>query len=326
MPSNIKVFHDLSRRSDTTAPKVGLGSGTSAWELRVDLGPIGVWSGRLQRRPTTQALELVDEWGQLGYGAAWVPESPGGKNVLTFAAVLLGGTRRIPVATGIAIIWARDPVAMMNASRTLVDAFPGRFLLGIGVSHESTAVLRGHEYRKPLSAARAYLEAMDAAAFDGNPPDESPNTVVAALGPEMIALAGQLADGIHPFLTPPEHTRAAREILGADKIIAVEQGIILISDPDEARDVARANLSRYLQWPNYRNHFLRLGFGEHDLQNGGSDRLLDAIYAWGDEGAIRARISEHHAAGADHVCLQFVGGALDEPEALRELAPALLAN
>lgn len=292
----------------------------------MNLGPIGVWSGRLQRRPTAQALELVDEWGQLGYGAAWVPESPGGKNVLTFAAVLLGGTRRIPVATGIAIIWGRDPVAMMNASRTLVDAFPGRFLLGIGVSHESTAVLRGHEYRKPLSASRAYLEAMNAAPFDGSPLNESPKTVVAALGPKMIGLAGQLADGIHPFLAPSEHTRTARDILGPDKIIAVEQGIILTSDPAEARDLARANLSRYLQWPNYRNHFLRIGFGEDDLSDGGSNRLLDAIYAWGDEEAIRVRISEHQAAGADHVCLQVIGGTLEEPEALRELAPALLAR
>lgn len=292
----------------------------------MDFGRIGVWSGRLQRRPTAQALEVVDEWGQLGYGMAWIPESPGGKDVLTFAAVLLGGTQRIAVATGIAIIWARDPVAMMNASRTMAEAFPQRFLLGVGISHESTAVLRGHEYRTPLSATRTYLETMDAAPFDGSPPSEPAPTVVAALGPRMIALAGQLADGIHPFLASPEHTHAARDILGPDKIIAVEQGIILASDPAEARGLARTNLGRYLQWPNYRNHFLRLGFEEHDLEDGGSDRLLDAIYAWGDEEAIRARISDHHAAGADHVCVQFVGGALDEQEALRHLAPALLAT
>ncbi len=256
----------------------------------------------------------------------WVPESPGGKDDLTFSAVLLGGSPTIPVATGIAILWVRDPVAMMNASRTLADAFPGRFLLGMGVSHKSTAVLRGHEYEKPLAATRAYLNAMDAAPFDGHPPAETPMRVVAALGPRMTALAGELADGIHPFLSTPEHTAAAREIIGSDKLIAVEQGIILASDSEQARAAARANLGRFLRWPNYRNHFLRLGFGEQDFENGGSNRIVDAIYAWGDVDAIAARIAEHQAAGADHVCLQVIAGGVDEQAALRELAPAWFAG
>lgn len=290
----------------------------------MDLGRVGVWSGGLQRRSTAQAFEAVAEWEQLGYGALWVPESPGGKDVLTFSGVLLAGTTAVPVATGIAIIWARDPVAMMNASRTLVEAFPGRFLLGIGVSHKSTALLRGHQYEKPLSATRAYLEAMNAAPFDGHPPSEPPMKVVAALGPRMTALAGELADGSHPFLSTPEHTAGARGILGSGKLLAVEQGVILTTDADEARIAARANLERFLGWPNYRNHFLRLGFSDDDFADGGSDRLVDAIYAWGDVDAVATRIAEHHAAGADHVCMQVIAGGMDEGAALRELAPALL--
>ncbi len=288
------------------------------------LGRIGVWSGRLQRRPTAQARELVNEWEELGYGAVWVPESPGGKDVLTFSAVLLAASSTIPIATGIAIIWARDPVAMMNASRTLADAVDERFLLGIGISHESTAVLRGHQYSKPLSAMRAYLNAMKAAPYDGHSPATEPKTVVAALGPRMIGVAAELADGIHPFLSTPDHTGRARAILGPDKLIAVEQGIVLAKDREAARQAARTNLERFLRWPNYRNHFLRMGFDDSDLANGGSHGLVDAVYAWGGVAEIKSRIDEHLDAGADHVCLQVVSGGLDEDAALRELAPVLL--
>ncbi len=290
----------------------------------MDLGRIGVWSGRLQRRPTAEARASAQDWEQLGYGTLWIPESPGGKDVLTFSAILLASTKRIPIATGIAIIWARDPVAMKNASRTLAEAFADRFLLGVGISHRSTAVLRGHEYAKPLAAMRAYLTAMDAAPFDGHPPIAEPKKVVAALGPKMIALAGDLADGVHPFLSTPDHTAAAREILGPEKLIAVEQGVVLADDPDIARDAARTNFERFLRWPNYRNHFRRMGFADKDLSEGGSDLLVDALYAWGDVGAIKKRVDEHLDAGADHVCLQVVAGDLDEDAALRELAPALL--
>ena len=292
----------------------------------MNLGRVGVWSGSLQRRPTAHALDLVGEWEELGYGAVWVSESPGGKNALTFSAVLLGGSTTIRLATGIANIWVRDPVAMMNASRTLTDAFPGRFLLGVGVSHRSTAVLRGHDYRTPLSSTRAYLEAMNAAPYDGHPGSDPSTTVVAALGPKMVALAGELADGIHPFLSTPNHTAGAREVLGPDKLIAVEQGVILTTDRDQARAAARTNLERFLKWPNYRNHFRRLGFDEGELVDGGSDRLVDALYAWGGEDAIAARIAEHLAAGANHVCLQGISGPLDEEVTLRELAPALLGG
>lgn len=288
----------------------------------MDLGRVGVWSGRLQRRPTSEARELVQEWEGLGFGAVWVPESPGGRDVLTFSAVLLAATARIPIATGIAIIWARDPVAMMNAARTLSEAFDERFVAGVGISHKGTAVLRGHEYAKPLSAMRTYLEAMNDAPYDGFPPAVDPLKVVAALGPRMTELAGRLADGVHPFLSMPDHTAQSRSILGPDKLIAVEQGVVLSTDKATIRASARINLERFLRWPNYRNHFLRMGFDESDFAGGGSDRLVDALYAGGDVAAIKIRVDDHLAAGADHVCLQVIAGGVDEAGALRELAPA----
>ena len=291
----------------------------------MDLGKVGIWSGRLTRRPTLEALDLTAEWEQLGYGALWVPESPGGKDVLTFAAILLGETHRMVLATGIAIIWARDPTAMVNAGRTLADAHPDRFLLGLGVSHESTALARGHEYRRPLAAMEAYLQAMDSASFDGHPATRTAPRVIAALGPRMVALGGERADGVHPFLSSPDHTSSTRKILGPGKLIAVEQGVVLETDPGRARDAARANLERFLKWPNYRNHFRRLGYEESDLADGGSDRLIDQIYGWGDVEAIRGRVAEHLAAGADHVCIQIIAGDQEEEDAaLRELAPVLL--
>ncbi len=289
-----------------------------------ELGRIGVWSGRLQRRPTSQAMELVAEWDELGFGALWVPESPAGKDVLTFAAVLLGGARRMAVGTGIANIWVRDPVAMASARRTIGDAYPGRFILGVGISHESTATMRGHRYIRPLDTMRSYLAAMNDAPFDGHPPEHDPPTVVAALGPKMIATAGELADGIHPFLTSPDHTAQARALLGEGKTIVVEQGAIVTSDPVPAREAAAVNLARYLRWPNYRNHFLRSGYAEDELGGGGSERLIAAVYAIGGVSTVRDRIEEHLAAGADQVAVQIIDGGLDEVAALKELAPALL--
>ncbi len=289
----------------------------------VHLGTVGVWSGRLQRLPTPEAIAAVAEYEALGYGAVWIPESPGAKDVLTFAAVLLGASQQVVVATGIAIIWVRDPVAMMNAARTLADAFPGRFVLGVGVSHRTTAELRGHDYVRPLASMRAYLESMDTAPFDGHPPDRPAPRLLAALGPRMTALAGELADGVHPFLSTPDHTHRAREILGPGKLIAVSQAIVPSTEADTARAAARENLRRFLAWPNYRRHLHRLGFDDDDLADGGSDRLVDSVYAWGDDAAIRLRVEEHLSAGADHVCLQVIHVEGDEPSTLRTLAPAL---
>jgi probable F420-dependent oxidoreductase len=292
--------------------------------MSVELGRVGVWTGRLQRSATDQARDRTAEWDELGFGALWVPESPAGKDVLTFATVLLGATRRMVLATGIANIWVRDPIAMASARRTIGDAYPGRFVLGVGVSHASTALMRGHHYANPLETMRSYLAAMNDAPFDGLTPADDPPTVVAALGPKMITAAGELADGIHPFLTSPEHTAHARTILGDGKIIAVEQGVILTTDAADAREAARTNLARYLRWPNYRNHFRRSGYDEDELAAGGSDRLLEAVYAIGEVAEIKDRVDEHLASGADHVAVQVIDGGLDEAAALRELAPALL--
>ena len=287
------------------------------------MGRVGAWSGRLQRRPTGEAIEVVNELDDLGYRSVWVPESPFGKDVLTFSGVLLGASESITVATGIAIVWARDPAAMMNAGRTLGDAFPERFLLGIGISHESTASARGHDYRRPVSAMRDYLQTMQAADFDGHGPQWTPPVVIAALGPRMLALAAGAADGAHPFLATAEHTHSARQTLGPDKLLAVEQGVILDSG-DSARQMARENLTRFLAWPNYRRHFERLGFDDTDFADGGSDRLIDAVFAVGDEAAVERRVREHLDAGADHVCLQIVTNDLDdELHAYRRIAAAV---
>jgi probable F420-dependent oxidoreductase len=285
---------------------------------------VGIWSGRLQRRPTGEAIETVNELDELGYSSVWVPESPFGKNVLTFSAVLLGASADITVATGIAIVWARDPVAMMNAGRTIGDAHPGRFVLGIGISHESTTLARGHDYRRPVESMRSYLQEMRDAPFDGHGPSWTPPVLIAALGPRMLDVAAESADGAHPFLTTPQHTRLARETLGPDRLLAVEQAVVLAGGAD-GPSIARENLARFLAWPNYQRHLLRLGFSEEDFGDGGSDRLVDAIYAIGDEEAVRHRVLEHFEARADHVCLQVVG---DDDEAIstayRELAPALI--
>ena len=292
--------------------------------IRPPLGRVGAWTGRLQRRPTSQAIEVVNELEELGYQSVWIPESPFGKDVLTFSGVLLGASRTITVATGIAIVWARDPAAMMNAGRTLGDAHPERFLLGIGISHESTAVARGHDYRRPVHAMREYLQTMHAADFDGHGPLWTPPVLIAALGPRMLEVAAKFADGAHPFLTTAEHTYQARQALGPGKLLAVEQGVVL-GPIAEARAAARENLTRFLAWPNYRRHFERLGFDETDFADGGSDHLIDAVFAIGEEEAVERRVQEHLSAGADHVCLQIVTNDMDtELSVYRRIAQSIM--
>jgi probable F420-dependent oxidoreductase len=186
--------------------------------------------------------------------------------------------------------------------------------------------LRGHRYEKPVATMRAYLDAMDHAPYNSVPPATKPARVLAALGPKMLQLAGERADGAHPYNVNPEHTAEARKILGNDRYLCPEQAVVLESDPGKAREIARAFLGFYLTLPNYANNFLRLGFDESDFKDGGSNRLIDSIVAWGDLTAIRSRIREHQAAGADHVCIQVLTA---DPKSLplrewRELAPALL--
>jgi probable F420-dependent oxidoreductase len=239
-----------------------------------------------------------------GYAALWMPESRG-RNVLAHSAWLLAGTEKLIVAPGIANIYARDAMAMANAQRGLNEQSGGRFLLGIGVSHvPMVSTLRGHVYGKPVATMRAYLDAMRAAPYLAPPPPEPPLTIIAALGPRMLALSASHADGAHPYNVPPEHTAEARRILGPDKLLCPEQMVVLEKDPSEARRIARAALERYMKLENYVNNWRRLGFGDNDLAGGGSDRFIDANVGWGDEAAIRARVQQHWDAGADHVCIQ----------------------
>jgi probable F420-dependent oxidoreductase len=211
------------------------------------------------------------------------------------------------IATGIANIYGRDPVTMAAGQKTLAEAFPNRFFLGLGVSHiPLVEKVRGHQYDKPVPTMRAYLDAMDQAPYHAVPPASKPPRVLAALGPVMLRLSAERADGAHPYNTTPKHTAAARELLGPDPYLCPEQAVVLQTDPAKARAIARKFFAIYLGLPNYTNNFLRLGFEESDISNGGSDRLIDAIIAWGDLKTVMSRIREHHAAGADHVCIQVV--------------------
>lgn len=295
----------------------------TARDAAARIGRVGVWHHDLERLGATAARETVSEIESLGYGAIWIPESLGSKEIMAHSAILLGGGNRIVIAPGIANIWARDPVAMANGAKTLVEAYPDRFLLGLGVSHAPVIALRGDRYRKPLERMRAYLDAMDAAPYVGPNKAEPPAPrVLAALGPAMLRLAAERSLGAHPYFVPVEHTATARAALGPDPLLAVEQAVVLETDPDRARALGRRHTKYYLKLDNYVNNLRRLGWGDADLANGGSDRLVDAIVAWGDAARIAERIAAHHAAGADHVCIQVFG---DDPSAdLRSLAPTVL--
>jgi probable F420-dependent oxidoreductase len=291
----------------------------------MDLGRVGVWAF-LDMLPAREAQAAAREIEDLGFGALWFPEAMG-REAFTQAAILLAGTERLVVATGIANIWARDAMAMAGAQRTLCEAHPERFLLGMGVSHQPlVGGLRGHAYRKPLSYMRAYLDAMDAAPFLAAAPATPPRRVLAALHPKMLELARERTWGSHPYFVTPDHTARARRALGADRLLAPEQAVLLETDPATARAIARRHMAIYLGLPNYRRNLLTLGFAEADLDGGGSDRLVDAIVAWGDVETIRDRVHAHHDAGADHVCLQAL--AADEQAVPRDqwrvLARALL--
>ncbi|HEV3331983.1 MAG TPA: LLM class F420-dependent oxidoreductase [Bryobacteraceae bacterium] len=292
----------------------------------IPLGRIGIWTRQFEDHPAAKAQEAAAELESLGYGAIWFGEAIG-REALTHAGLLLAGTRRIAIATGIANIYARDPVTMAAGHNTLSEAYAGRFVLGLGVSHVPLVEqLRGHRYEKPVATMRAYLDSMDHAQYRSVPPPQKPVRMLAALGPKMLELAAVRTDGAHPYNTNPEHTAQARAILGPTPSLCPEQAVVLETNAAKARQIARAFLSIYLGLPNYTNNFLRLGFADADFQDGGSDRLIDAIVAWGDLDAIRKRVEAHHAAGADHVCIQVLTAdpkALPLPE-WRELAPALL--
>lgn len=294
--------------------------------LRERIGRVGVWLGGIATLPASEERAAVARIEQLGYGAAWFGEGPVNQEALSHAGVLLGATERMVVASGIANIWVRDAAAAINGAYTLCEAYGGRFLLGLGVSHAPIVNSRGHDYSRPLSAMRAYLQAIDGHSYYGPGADLDPPVVIAALGPKMLELARQLTAGAHPYFVPPAHTQRARAILGPGALLAPEQAVVLDSDPSRARGTAREHMAMYLMLPNYVNNLRSLGYGDADLANGGSDELVDAIVAWGDEQAIAARVRQHLDAGADHVAVQ---ACAPDPAAalaqLERLAPALLA-
>lgn len=285
----------------------------------MEFSGVGVWSAQLRYRDPAEVADAAAELEELGYTALWIPDVGG--PVFDAVECLLASTRRTVIATGILNLWMHAPPDVANSFASLEDSYRGRFLLGIGVSHAPLIdAAEPGRYRKPLAATRAYLDALDAT----ERPVPIERRVLAALGPKMLELAATRAGGAHPYLVTPEHTATAREALGDGPLLLPEQTVILCDSRDAARAVGTDWLRSYLAMPNYANNLLRLGFSRDDLASV-SDRLFDAIVAWGDEDAILRRVRQHQSAGADHVCIQ----ALDaDPMAFprqqwRRLGPAL---
>jgi probable F420-dependent oxidoreductase len=289
------------------------------------LAPIGIWTHALDVVPLSRSQELAAELEELGYGAVWLPEVAG-RDIILHMGMLLTATDHLVAASGIANIWARDAVTMTGGIKGLTEAFPERALLGLGVSHQPLVEdLRGHDYRKPLAAMRAYLDAMDNSPYQAQRPDTPVRRVLAALGPKMLALAAEKTEGAHSYFVTPEHTASAREVLGANRLLCPEQAVVLETDPARAREIGRTHTKTYVRLPNYQNNLRRHGFGDEDFADGGSDRLIDAIVAWGDEATVVDRVKQHFDAGADHVCVQvIIEDQRSAPEeGWRTLAPAL---
>jgi len=287
-------------------------------------GPVGLWTTALDAVEPAAVPDVVGAMEEQGWDALWFGEAYG-REAFTAAHLYLSASRRMAVATGIASIYGRDAVAASSAGRLLADLFPGRFLLGLGVSHAPLVErMRGHSYGKPLQAMREYLDAMDAAPWFAAGGQAPPPRVLAALGPKMLELARDGAAGAHPYLTTPEHTAQARAVLGEGPLLAVEQAVVLSDDVDVVRARAHWHLEIYTGLPNYRNSWFRQGFEEQDAVRGGSDRLKDALVVGGEE-AILERVQAHLDAGADHVCLQVLGPDAFTPPAAdwARLAPVV---
>ena len=308
------------------------------------LGRVGVWSGQFDFSPAGVVREAVAELDELGYPTLWTGEVKG-REVLVTAGMMLAATSRITIATGIAQILARNPLTMAAGQLALAEAFPGRFLLGLGVSHAELMQIRGVPYTKPLGQMSAYLDEMDRMAseqYRALPPPASRLSagevdpagapgpqprVLAALGPKMLELARDRADGAHTYFVPPEHTAAARKTLGSGKLLVPEQAFVLDTDAERARELARRHTGSYLRLPNYTNNLRRYGYTDDDFANAGSDRLVDLIVPHGGPEVLAARVAEHLDAGADQVAVQVLDydrRGLPRRQ-WRELAPALLA-
>ena len=271
-------------------------------------GRTGIWSAsRNWPEDPGAAAAAAAEIEELGYRALWLGMAA---PALDLPATALAATRSLTVATGILSVWAAPAAEVAAAWQRVTAAHPGRFLLGLGASHAHVVERSGQRYQRPYQKTAAFLDALDAA----SPPVPRQDRVLAALGPRMLALAGARTAGAHPYLVTPEHTRQAREILGAGPLLAPEQMAVLETSPARAREIARAALQMYLQAPNYVASLRRLGFSEGDIGQA-SDRLVDALVVWGGEEAVARRVAEHHQAGADHVCVQVLTGEPGLPRA-----------
>jgi probable F420-dependent oxidoreductase len=292
----------------------------------MDVGSVGLWTFQLDLQSAAEARAAAAEVEAQGWGTLWIPEAVG-REALSHAQLLLDATSEMVVATGVANVWSRSAAAAANAQRLLADDSGGRFLLGLGVSHQPMVEgLLGQSYEKPLAKMVSYLDQLDDAFTSSPRPAQDPPRVLAALGPKMLHLAAERSWGALTYFVPVEHTPLARQALGDVPMLMVEQGVVLTTDPAVARDLARRHLQLYLSLPNYVNNLRRLGWDDEDLTPPGSDKLADALVVWGDVDDVVARVKEHHDAGADHVCLQvFTPDATAVPIAeWRELAAALV--
>jgi probable F420-dependent oxidoreductase len=278
---------------------------TDAVTLKPDLGRFGVWTFGVPKPDQVAEIE------RLGYGAIWIGGSP--KGDLNYVEPLLEATENLQVATGIVNVWTADAEEVAEAYHRVEKAFPGRFLLGIGIGHPEHT----EEYRKPYDVLVEYLDALDAQKVPTS------RRVIAALGPKVLKLAAARSAGAHPYLTTPEHTGQARNLIGNTVFLAPEHKVVLTDDVQAAREVGRGSVDFYLNLSNYLNNWRRLGFTEEDIAKPGSDRLIDAVVAHGNATAIAARLREHLDAGADHVTIQVLGGWDQLIPTLTELAGPL---
>jgi len=275
--------------------------------------------------PAPELRRAVAEVEEMGFGAIWVGEYLA-REAFAACAIILAATSRITVATGIANIWARDPTAMINGGKALAEAWPNRFVLGIGVSHARLVEARGHHYDRPFTAMRAYLDEMEKAPYRAPEPNPPLPIVLGALGPKMLQLARERAAGAHPYFVPVEHTRRARAILGSDRLLVPEHAVVFARTREAARPTGDIYMRTYLALPNYRQNLVRLGWSDDELTPPGSDRLFDAVVAWGDDEEIARKLLRHRDAGADQVAVSVLMPTPDRaPTAeLRRLAPLLL--
>lgn len=291
------------------------------------LGKLGLWTFQLDVQPMREAQKFAAQIEELGFPTVWVPEAVG-REPFASTALLLSATEELILATGIASLHARSPMTMQAGWKTITEAFPDRFLLGIGVSHQPAVEgFHGGNYDKPYSTMVKYLDAMDRGLYFAAQPSAPPARALAALGPKMLKLAAERTMGAHPYFVPVEHTPIARAAMGPDALLAPEQAVVFSRDASEARAIARGFMKTYLGLPNYTNNLKRLGWTDEDIA-GPTDALVDAVVAWGSLDDIQARIKAHLVGGADHVCVQVLSPdptkvTMDEFRQLASLIPSL---